>query len=162
VPRATTRIQLVIFDWAGTTIDHGSLAPLAPFIRAFGDRGVLITKEEARAPMGLHKKDHIRALLELPAVAERWRAQHGRSATHDDAEDLYARFMPFQLEVIDEFALLVPGLLSCGTGALPSAPALGTFKQRPRESIELPPPRGTCPTCASAPKRFLPGVRPPG
>ncbi len=67
---AELRIRLVIFDWAGTTIDHGSLAPLAPFLRAFAEKGVEISPDEARGPMGLHKKDHIRALLQLPAVAQ--------------------------------------------------------------------------------------------
>jgi phosphonoacetaldehyde hydrolase len=113
VQRAAIRIRLVIFDWAGTTVDHGSLAPLAPFLRAFAARGVPITQEEARGPMGVHKKDHIRALLQLPAVAERWRVRHGTGPTENDIDDLYRRFIPLQLEVIDDFTRLVPGLLDC-------------------------------------------------
>jgi phosphonoacetaldehyde hydrolase len=101
----------VIFDWAGTTIDHGSRAPLKPFIGALASRDVVITPEEARGPMGLHKKDHLRALLQLPAVTHRWRERHGRNATENDLDDLYHHFMHLQLEVIDEFVRLVPGLL---------------------------------------------------
>jgi phosphonoacetaldehyde hydrolase len=111
VPRDVTRIRLVILDWAGTTIDHGSRAPLMSFIRTFAARGVQVTEEEARGPMGLHKKAHIRALLQLPAVAGRWRERYGGDATENDVDDLYSRFMPLQLEVIDDFARLVPGLL---------------------------------------------------
>jgi phosphonoacetaldehyde hydrolase len=103
----------VIFDWAGTTIDHGSRGPLLPFVRAFAACGVEITPEEARGPMGVHKKDHLRALLQLPAVARRWRDRHGREVTEDDVDELYRQFMPLQLEVIDGFAGLVPGLLDC-------------------------------------------------
>jgi phosphonoacetaldehyde hydrolase len=103
----------VIFDWAGTTIDHGSRAPLLPFIRAFAERGVEITPEEARGPMGVHKKDHIRALLQLPAIARRWRDWHGSAATEGDVDELYRQFMPLQLEAIDGFTGLVPGLLDC-------------------------------------------------
>jgi phosphonoacetaldehyde hydrolase len=84
-----------------------------PFVRAFAGRGVDITPEEARGPMGLHKKDHIRALLQQPAIARRWRERHGDAATEHDVDDLYRRFMPLQLEVIDAFAGLVPGLLDC-------------------------------------------------
>jgi phosphonoacetaldehyde hydrolase len=113
VPRDETRIRLVVFDWAGTTVDHGSRAPVMPFVRAFAARGVEITSEEARAPMGLSKKDHIRAVLRLAAVARRWRERHGGDATEDDVDELYRRFMPLQLEVIDEFAGVVPGLLEC-------------------------------------------------
>jgi len=26
-------VQAVVFDWAGTTVDHGSLAPMGVFVR---------------------------------------------------------------------------------------------------------------------------------
>lgn len=107
----TAKIRLVIFDWAGTTVDHGSQAPLRPFVRALAGRGVEITLEEARRPMGLHKKDHLRALLQLPDVSRRWRERLGREATENDIDDLYRHFMQLQLEVIDDFTRLVPGLL---------------------------------------------------
>jgi phosphonoacetaldehyde hydrolase len=113
VPRNATRIRLVIFDWAGTAVDHGSRAPLMPFVRAFAARGVEVTSEEARGPMGLSKKDHLRSLLRLPAVARRWRERHGGDATEEDVDELYHRFRPLQLEVIDEFAGVVPELLDC-------------------------------------------------
>jgi phosphonoacetaldehyde hydrolase len=112
VPREN-RIRLVVLDWAGTAVDHGGRAPVTPFVRALASRGVEITTEEARGPMGLSKKDHIRALLQVPAVARRWRERHGREATEDDVEELYRRFVPLQLEVIDEHAGLVPELLDC-------------------------------------------------
>jgi phosphonoacetaldehyde hydrolase len=113
VPRDESRIRLVILDWAGTAVDHGSRAPLSAFVRAFAARGVEVTPEEARGPMGLSKKDHIRALLRLPAVARRWRQRHGGDVTEDDVDDLYRRFVPLQLNVIDEFAAVVPELLDC-------------------------------------------------
>jgi phosphonoacetaldehyde hydrolase len=49
VPLDAARIRLVIFDWAGTTIDAGSRAPLEPFVRAFAACGVDIAPEEARS-----------------------------------------------------------------------------------------------------------------
>src|SRR5207248_1699193 len=66
-------IRLVVFDWAGTTVDHGSCAPVAPFVAAFARHGVEVTPAEVRGPMGVHKRDHVRALFRLPAVAARWR-----------------------------------------------------------------------------------------
>jgi phosphonoacetaldehyde hydrolase len=63
--------------------------------------------------MGVSKKDHVRALLQSPAVARRWRERHGGDATEDDVDELYRRFMPLQLEVIDEFGTVVPELLEC-------------------------------------------------
>jgi phosphonoacetaldehyde hydrolase len=107
------RIRLVIFDWAGTTIDYGSQAPLVPLVRAFATYGVEITREEARGPMGLHKKDHIRALLQLPSIGRRWRERFGNDARENDVDELYRVFMPLQLEALDASARLVPGLLDC-------------------------------------------------
>jgi phosphonoacetaldehyde hydrolase len=113
VPLDAPRVRLVIFDWAGTTVDSGSKAPLVPFVRTFAARGVAITQDDARGPMGLHKKDHIRALLQLPTVASRWRERHGSDASENDIDQLYRIFMPLQLEIVDEFARLVPEILQC-------------------------------------------------
>lgn len=62
-----TQIQAVVFDWAGTTVDFGSRAPILAFMALFKDNKVEITVEEARAPMGLEKRDHIAAVLKCRA-----------------------------------------------------------------------------------------------
>jgi phosphonoacetaldehyde hydrolase len=104
-------VKLVVFDWAGTTVDHGSVAPLAAFVGAFAAHGVAVTAAQARAPMGLHKQDHIRAMLRDPAVVQAWRQVHGREATDDDVDRLYRDFIPLQMEVIDAHCRVVPHLL---------------------------------------------------
>lgn len=106
-------IRLVVFDWAGTTIDHGCLAPLQPFLDVFSARGIQITPEQARGPMGLHKKDHIMALAMLPDVKHQWRQLNHRDLTPDDIEDLYQQFIPLQLEVLDRHSQVIPGVLDC-------------------------------------------------
>src|ERR1700693_6390833 len=64
------RVKAVIFDWAGTVIDYGSLAPMGAFVETFAEFGVEIGIDEARGPMGMAKRPHIAALTELPRVAE--------------------------------------------------------------------------------------------
>ena len=118
--RNENSIRLVIFDWAGTTIDHGSRAPVIPFMRAFAGRGVEVTPDEARGPMGLQKKDHIRALLQMPLIAHRWRERHGRDATETDIAGLFEKFFPLQMQVIDDFTRLIPGVLECAEAQLRS------------------------------------------
>ncbi len=54
--------------WAGTTVDHGCFAPVAPFVDAFALHGVTITSAESRGSMGLGKRDHIRALTRCPRL----------------------------------------------------------------------------------------------
>ena len=53
-------IRAVLFDWAGTTVDYGSRAPTQVFLEIFRGRGIAITEAEARGPMGMGKRDHIR------------------------------------------------------------------------------------------------------
>ena len=66
---AFQHLRAAIFDWAGTVIDHGSLAPMGAFVKAFGEFGVTIAIEEARGPMGMAKRPHIAALMALPRIA---------------------------------------------------------------------------------------------
>lgn len=109
----TNEIRMVVFDWAGTAIDHGSVAPVAAFVEVFARAGVAVGATEVRGPMGLHKKDHIRVMLSVPDVAERFRRVHGRSWTEADVDELYRQFMPLQLDVMEAHSHLVPGLLEC-------------------------------------------------
>jgi beta-phosphoglucomutase-like phosphatase (HAD superfamily) len=46
-------LKSVVFDWAGTMVDHGSLAPMGVFVEAFRRFGIEITVDEARGPMGM-------------------------------------------------------------------------------------------------------------
>lgn len=104
-------LQLVVFDWAGTTIDFGSRAPMLSFTGVFAAHGVEVTPAEASAPMGLNKREHLIAMLSNPVVAARWQAQHGRSWSEQDVDTMYHEFMPLQMQNIQRNSTLVPGLL---------------------------------------------------
>jgi phosphonoacetaldehyde hydrolase len=106
----TGRIKAVVFDWAGTTIDYGSLAPVEAFVRAFAEAGVELSPGEARSPMGLAKKEHTRALCAMPAVRERWRAAHGREPGEGDVERLYGRLEPMIQEAALRRSRPIPGM----------------------------------------------------
>ena len=49
-------LQAVLLDWAGTTLDYGCYAPAVVFIEVYKRKGVPISIEEARGPMGAHKR----------------------------------------------------------------------------------------------------------
>ena len=51
------KVEAVIFDWAGTTIDYGCFAPVDVFLNVFSDIGIEITLAEARESMGILKKN---------------------------------------------------------------------------------------------------------
>lgn len=107
----TGSVQAVVLDWAGTTIDYGSHAPVAPFIEVFRRRDVTVTPEQARGPMGTAKRDHIRSLVSLEPVSEQWVAAYGRPWTEEDVDAMYEEFVPLQVENAASHAGLIPGTL---------------------------------------------------
>ncbi|MYL81962.1 phosphonoacetaldehyde hydrolase [Desulfovibrio aerotolerans] len=101
----------LVLDWAGTAVDYGCIGPVAVFLEVFTRRGVVPRIEEARAPMGLMKKDHIRAMCAIPALAARWTAVHGRAPDEDDVDAMYRETEPLMVACIANHAELIPGLL---------------------------------------------------
>lgn len=79
--RYTGPVEAVIFDWAGTVIDFGCMAPADAFIELFKRENVALTAAQAREPMGTEKREHIRRLLLIPAVAAGWQSAKGSVAT---------------------------------------------------------------------------------
>lgn len=102
-------IQAVIFDWAGTTIDYGSLGPMGVFVEVFARFGIDLTIAEARGPMGLPKWHHIRALLELPRIADAWECAQGTAADDQAATRIYEQFVPANIAIAAASATLIPG-----------------------------------------------------
>jgi phosphonoacetaldehyde hydrolase len=102
-------LKAAILDWAGTTIDYGCLAPAVTFIDVFKRRGVPITTEEAREPMGAAKRVHIQRIAQIPAVAKRWQEAHGKSCTEEDIEVMYQDFIPRQIACLAGYSDLIPG-----------------------------------------------------
>jgi phosphonoacetaldehyde hydrolase len=101
-------VQAVIFDWAGTTVDFGSLAPVAAFTRLFAAQGIDLSLDEARGPMGTEKREHIRQLCALPRVAAAWRELQGAAPDEAAIDRLYQEFIPLQIAAIRDSAQLIP------------------------------------------------------
>lgn len=106
-----TALKALIFDWAGTTVDFGSLAPARVFLEIFRACGVEITIAEARQPMGRAKRDHIAAILEMPRVARLWCDVHGAPPGGADVERMYADFLPLQKAALRGGADVIPGVV---------------------------------------------------
>ena len=105
------KIQAVLLDWAGTTMDFGCVAPAVVFVEVFKRQGVPISIEEARAPMGAHKRVHIQRITELSSVRARWQAKHGRPPSDADVSKMFEEFVPLQLKCLSEYSELIPGAL---------------------------------------------------
>ena len=105
------RIQAVLLDWAGTTMDFGCMAPAVVFVRVFERAGVPITMAEARAPMGAHKRVHIQRITQIPEVRRRWEETHGQPPGEADVDRMFAEFVPLQLQCLSDYSALIPGTL---------------------------------------------------
>jgi phosphonoacetaldehyde hydrolase len=105
-----TEIRAVVFDWAGTVVDHGSLAPMGVFVEAFAEFGVAISVDEARGPMGMAKRPHIAALMALPRIAAAWTAKHGHAPDDRDIDAVYDVFVPKNRAVAAKFSDVIPGV----------------------------------------------------
>jgi phosphonoacetaldehyde hydrolase len=114
-------IKLAVFDWAGTTVDYGCMAPAAVFVEGFRRQGVNITLEEARGPMGMEKRAHIEVLGAQPRIAEVWRQQHGKPMQPTDVDAMYHDFVPLLLAVLEQHAGVIPGV----TDAMGKCKAMG-------------------------------------
>jgi len=102
-------VKAVILDWAGTAVDYGCCAPARVFMKVFADHGVDITEAQAREPMGLMKRDHIRSISQMPPVAAQWENVHNRPPSEDDVAHMYADFVPLQLAILADYADPIPG-----------------------------------------------------
>jgi len=103
-------IEAVIFDWAGTTVDHGSLAPVKAVTELFSRQGIPISDADARRDMGLFKKDHIRRILAMPRVNGEWLRAAGKAPEESDVEKLFADFLPLQMEILQAHAEVIAGV----------------------------------------------------
>lgn len=105
------QVEGVILDWAGTTVDFGCIAPVQAFLRIFANAGVVVAAAEARAPMGLAKRDHIRAMLAMPRIGGLWAEVHGREYNESDIDTLYAAFEPLLFATLAEYTRPIPGVV---------------------------------------------------
>jgi phosphonoacetaldehyde hydrolase len=103
-------IPAVIFDWAGTVVDHGSRAPVVTIQAVFKMAGVPVTIEEARLSMGIAKRDHLASILTLARVREEWERVHGALPETSDVDRLYADFVPRQFACLEPNSKVITGV----------------------------------------------------
>lgn len=104
-------VEAVIFDWAGTTVDFGSMAPVQAFVEVFKQYGIEPTMEEVRGPMGMLKIDHIRTMLKMERIRGLWTDRHGKEPGEEEARALYEIFEEKLLSILSNYADPKPGVV---------------------------------------------------
>jgi phosphonoacetaldehyde hydrolase len=129
------RIRAVMLDWAGTTVDHGSVAPVIALQTLFARHHIQLAAEDARRDMGLLKRDHIRGILTLPNIREEWRNVTGQLPTETEVDSLFHEFGPLQMQIIVKHSTLIPGVVEVVRGWQERGLLIGTTTGYTREML---------------------------
>ena len=130
-------IKAVITDLAGTTVDFGSCAPAGSFVELFQNEGIDVSVEQAREPMGMHKRDHIRTMLDMPAIVTQWIRVKGRPWTPEDLERMFGAFIPMQLACLPKFNQVIPGVVDTVAGLRKRGICVGANTGYNNEMLEI-------------------------
>jgi len=60
--------------------------------------------------MGIAKRDHIVEILKIKDVADKWENRFGRSWNEKDVDELYADFIPKQINILAEYSEVMPNV----------------------------------------------------
>jgi len=131
------RLEAVILDWAGTTVDFGSVAPARTLKTLFAARDIELSDYEVRRDMGLPKKEHIRAILFMPRIQDAWVGMHFRPPADSDVDQLYAEFIPMQFSCLEEYASLIPGVAETVAVLRERGLKIGSTTGYTREMLDL-------------------------
>ena len=127
----------VIFDWAGTTVDFGSCAPVEVFLTIFEEARVPVTFEEARKPMGMLKVEHIRTMLEMPRIQSAWEEVHGALPKEADVVRLYEAFEGQLFNTLLQFTTPISGVVEAVHALRADRMTIGSMTGYIREMIDI-------------------------
>ena len=105
------KIKAVIFDWAGTTVDYGCMAPVQAFVEVFKQYGIEPTMQEVREPMGMLKIDHIRTMLKMERISGLWKEKYRKEPGEEEAQALYKIFEEKLLSILHLYSDPKPGVV---------------------------------------------------
>ena len=102
------KIKGIILDNSGTFVDPFVIAPAIAFVEVFKKFDINITMEESRIPMGIRKDLHIKKILQIPEVQNRWINKYCRESNNNDIMNIYNEFIPIQLKILPKYCNLLP------------------------------------------------------
>src|SRR5262245_26083224 len=129
-------IKLVVFDLDGTAVDFGCQAPVGAMLEAFSKQRIMLTMQQVRSSLGLPNYEHVRSLLEMPAVSEQFQIVHGRRWNEADALHFTDDLTELQSEFVARHTALVPELAACVEELKKRGMMLGTTTSYPRQTAE--------------------------
>ena len=132
-----TEVKGLVLDWSGTVADRYVIAPAISFFEAFKKFGVDVTMQEVRGPMGLRKDLHIQHMMDMDSVREKWHEVHGRYPEADDVQKIYDSFTPIQLDCLEKYSDLLPGVADVTQQLQKQGLVIGTSTGFTREMVDV-------------------------
>lgn len=129
-------LTAAIFDWAGTVLDFGCIAPVAAFRGAFSEAGIEISEAQAREPMGMAKREHLERILAQPPVQQSWQDHYGAASTQVDVDALYATFLRIDEANCAKYSALIPGALDVIAALRARGLSIGSTTGYPRSIMD--------------------------
>lgn len=132
-------VGYVMLDCSGTVMDRYVDAPAIVFVEVFKKYGLEISMTEARAPMGLRKDLHIKAITETASVRERFKAKFGREPNQGDVDAMFADFVPTQLNLLrnGNYHELLPGVAEVVRGFQQKGMKIGVTTGFTRSMLDI-------------------------
>ncbi len=131
------KLQAVVFDWAGTTVDFGCQGPVQAFREGFSRFGIWVEEEEVRAFMGMGKIDHARALCALPRIGAAWADKYGAPLLEKDVRAIYRQVEKCMLPAILHHSIIIPGVEEAVETMRAWGLRIGSCTGYPRQLAEL-------------------------
>jgi len=131
------RLEAVVLDWAGTTVDFGSVAPARTLQNLFFSRNIELSDAEVRRDMGLPKKEHVRSILSMRRIREAWARIYGNPPAEADVDSMYTEFIPMQISCLGEYSALIPGVRESVGALRERGLKIGSTTGYTREMVDL-------------------------
>lgn len=131
------QIEAVIFDWAGTTVDYGCMAPIYAMQDAFSHANLSITLDEIRKPMGMLKIDHIKTVLDMDRVKNHFHEVFKRYPEMNDIQSIYKQFEKNIFANLDQYTTLIDGILSVQEYCRKKAIKIGSTTGYTKEMVKI-------------------------
>lgn len=100
-----------ILDWAGTSVDYGSIAPTQAFINAFAEFDIILNTDTVRKFMGLHKKVHTQSIINEQNITSQWLEKFNRMPNDTDVDKIFKTLGPAMEKAVSDFSDPIPGVI---------------------------------------------------
>lgn len=107
--KMANQLKMTILDEAGTSIDMACMAPFDAMYHSFQIDGIEPSIDEIRAPMGKHKREHLKMILQAPSVQKKWLENFNQPPIERNLNRIFHDFVRLQMACLKKYSGIIPG-----------------------------------------------------